>query len=50
MPDKLKELQGVFLLEAEKYGVFPLDNTSFRSGDHAAAQHHRGTNRIHLIG
>jgi hypothetical protein len=29
MPNKLKELQGVFLEEAEKYGVFPLDNTSF---------------------
>ena len=29
MPDKLKELQGVFLEEAEKYGVFPLDNRSF---------------------
>jgi hypothetical protein len=29
MPNKLKELQGVFLEEAEKYGVFPLGNTSF---------------------
>jgi len=29
MPDKLKELQGVFLKEAEKYNVFPLDNSSF---------------------
>jgi hypothetical protein len=29
MPDKLKELQAVFREEAEKYGVFPLDNTSF---------------------
>src|SRR5262245_34618236 len=27
MPDKLKELQGVFAKEAEKYGVFPLDNS-----------------------
>src|SRR5262245_6585736 len=27
MPDKLKELQGVFVKEAEKYGVFPLDNS-----------------------
>jgi arylsulfatase len=29
MPDKLKELQGLFRTEAEKYNVFPLDNTAF---------------------
>jgi arylsulfatase A-like enzyme len=29
MPQKLKELQGVFLTEANKYNVFPLDNSSF---------------------
>jgi len=29
MPDKLKELQGVFLEEAQKYNVFPLDNSQF---------------------
>jgi arylsulfatase A-like enzyme len=28
-PDKLAELQALFLSEAEKYGVFPLDNTAF---------------------
>ena len=27
MPDKLRELQELFLVEAEKYNVFPLDNT-----------------------
>jgi arylsulfatase len=27
MPDKLKELQGVFVAEANKYQVFPLDNS-----------------------
>jgi arylsulfatase A-like enzyme len=27
MPDKLRELQQVFLVEAEKYNVFPLDNS-----------------------
>ena len=27
MPDKLKELQGVFMSEAEKYEVLPLDNS-----------------------
>jgi arylsulfatase A-like enzyme len=29
MPEKVKELQGVFQEEAEKYNVFPLDNSSF---------------------
>ncbi|HWO32425.1 MAG TPA: arylsulfatase [Candidatus Acidoferrum sp.] len=28
-PDKLKELQALFLTEATKYNVFPLDNTAF---------------------
>src|SRR5450432_3546757 len=28
-PDKLKELQGLFLTEAAKYNVLPLDNTAF---------------------
>ena len=28
MPQKLRELQETFLVEAEKYNVFPLDNTS----------------------
>src|SRR5208337_741109 len=29
MPDKLKELQALFLSEASKYNVFPLDNSGF---------------------
>jgi hypothetical protein len=29
MPDKLKELQALFLTEAGKYNVLPLDNTAF---------------------
>jgi hypothetical protein len=29
MPDKLKEMQALFTQEADKYGVFPLDNSSF---------------------
>ncbi|TFH48026.1 MAG: arylsulfatase, partial [Lysobacterales bacterium] len=29
MPDKLKEMQTLFNMEAEKYNVFPLDNTAF---------------------
>jgi arylsulfatase len=30
MPDKLKEMQALFLKEAEKYGVTPLDNSQFQ--------------------
>jgi arylsulfatase len=30
MPDKLKDLQALFAQEAEKYGVFPLDNSQFQ--------------------
>ena len=29
MPDKLREMQATFLAEAQKYGVFPLDNRAF---------------------
>jgi hypothetical protein len=29
MPDKLKEMQALLAQEAEKYGVFPLDNQAF---------------------
>src|SRR5471032_2677514 len=29
MPGKLKEMQALFLQEAKKYNVFPLDNSSF---------------------
>ena len=29
-PDKLAELQKLFLTEAGKYNVFPLDNSDFR--------------------
>jgi arylsulfatase A-like enzyme len=29
MPDKLKEMQSLFLTEAAKYNVLPLDNTAF---------------------
>jgi arylsulfatase A-like enzyme len=29
MPDKLKQMQALFVQEAKKYNVFPLDNTAF---------------------
>ena len=50
MPDKLKEMQALFLLEATKYNVFPLDNSQFARVDRAAAERHRGTDRLHLLG
>src|SRR5262249_8933330 len=30
MPDKLKEMQALFVQEANKYQVFPLDNQAFQ--------------------
>ena len=30
MPDKLKEMQALFVQEAKKYNVFPLDNSQFQ--------------------
>ena len=30
MPDKLKEMQALFLQEAKKFQVFPLDNQQFQ--------------------
>ena len=46
-PAKLKELQELFLVEAAKYQVFPLDN----SGRHAlrpTAERHRRPGHVHL--
>lgn len=31
MPGKLKELQALFMQEAKKYDVLPLDNSQLRS-------------------
>ena len=31
MPDKLREMQELFLVEAAKYNVFPLDNSVLRA-------------------
>ncbi len=40
-PDKLKEMQALFLTEAAKYQVFPLDNSRSAAAPHAAAERHR---------
>ena len=45
MPDKVKEMQAVFMQEAQKYNVFPLDNSLVRAGDPAAAERHGGADR-----
>ena len=50
MPDKLKELQALFLTEAAKYNVFPLDNSVFARHAYAATERHRRANRVHLHG
>ena len=48
MPDKLKEMQALFLQEAAKYNVLPLDNSAVRAGDRAAAEPDRRQDRVHL--
>ena len=50
MPDKLKEMQALFVQEAAKYNVLPLDNSIVCAGDRAAAERHGGTDRLHLLG
>ena len=50
MPDKLKEMQALFLTEAAKYNVFPLDNTGFSRLADAAAERGRRANGVHLRG
>ena len=50
MPDKLREMQELFLVEATKYNVFPLDNSSPAAHPHAAAERDRRADRVHLLG
>ena len=47
-PDKLKELQALFLTEAAKYQVFPMDNFAPPARGYAAAKRDRGANCLHL--
>ena len=49
-PDKLKELQDAFDVEARKYNVYPLDfelRVARRSGD--SAKPHAGPQRVHIL-
>ncbi len=49
-PDKLKELQELFLVEAEKYQVFPLDNSVLATLAHRATELDGRPDRVHLLG
>ena len=49
-PDKLKELQELFMVEAEKYQVLPLDNSILAAHPYAAAERDRRPDRVHLFG
>ena len=48
MPDKLRDMKELFLVEATKYGVFPLDNR-FQPPFGAATERDRGADRLHLL-
>ena len=50
MPDKLREMQELFLVEAAKYNVFPLDNSILPRITYAAAERDRRANCLHLLG
>ena len=41
MPDKLRNMQELFLVEAAKYNVFPLDNSVARTRPYPATEPHR---------
>ena len=49
-PDKLKELQALFLTEAAKYQVLPLDNSVLPRLRDAATERDRRANGFHLHG
>jgi arylsulfatase len=48
-PDKLHELQALFLTEAAKYQVLPLDKFDLAAHCDAAPERHRRANRFHLF-
>ena len=47
-PQKLKEMQDLFWVEARKYQVLPLDASAVYAFRRAAAEHHGGPDRVHL--
>ena len=50
MPDKLREMQELFLVEAAKYQVFPLDNDVLQRALAPRPSSTAGTDRLHLLG
>ena len=50
MPDKLRNMQELFLVEATKYQVFPLDNSFTTRARHAATERHRRPDHLYLLG
>ena len=49
MPDKLRELQELFLVEAAKYNVFPLDNSILERIITPRPSATAGRNAVHLL-
>ena len=50
MPDKLRDMKELFLLEAEKYNVFPLDNSFVARAAAPRPNRDCRQDRIHLLG
>ena len=50
MPDKLREMQELFLVEATKYNVFPLDNSILQRVMAPRPSATAGRNVFHLLG
>ena len=47
-PEKVKELRKLFIAEAKKYQVFPMDASVANESGHAAPQHHCRPLRVRL--
>ena len=50
MPEKLKQMQSIFYLEAKKYNVLPLNNTTLAALELAASGPDGGANGLHVFG
>ena len=49
MPDKLREMQELFLVEAAKYNVFPLDNDVLLRALSTATERGSRQDRLYLL-
>jgi len=50
MPEKLQQLQNLFYVEAAKYHVLPLDNTTLARLETRRSRADGGTNGLHVFG